>query len=438
MAKLISAEVMNAAIAKNKAWDLDTASIRRVVGLASDLEASSGVEFVHMEIGSPGFSSPPLGIEAEREALLTGCTAKYPSIEGAPVLKTEASKFIKAFVGVDIPARTCIPTVGSMQGVMASLMACALRDATKDTILFLDPGFSIQKQQAILLGYKYLTYDIYDYRGANLEESLRQILNSNRISCVVYSNPNNPTWMCLTDRELRVVGELATEYDFVVIEDLAYLCMDFRKNMAIPFVEPYQPSVARFTKNFILHLSASKIFSYAGQRIAISAISETLFEREFAQFRERFTHSQFGTTYIYSVLYAMSSGVAHTVQYALAAMMAAACDGRLDFVGQMGEYGRRAACLKEIFRRHGFEIPYALDGEEPIADGFFFTIAYPGMTGAELLAVFLHYGISAITLRATGAKKEGLRACTSAIKEHQFRILDERLAEFARDMQNEY
>ena len=59
-----------------------------------------------------------------------------------------------------------------------------------------------------------------------------------------------------------------------MIEDLAYLCMDFRRELGHPFQAPYQATVARYTDNYVLMLSGSKIFSYAGQRIASAAIPE--------------------------------------------------------------------------------------------------------------------------------------------------------------------
>ena len=35
---------------------------------------------------------------------------------------------------------------------------------------------------------------------------------------------------------------------------------------------------------------------------------------------------------------------------------------------------------------------------DPVADGFYFTISYPGFTGEELIEELLYYGISAISL----------------------------------------
>jgi hypothetical protein len=57
-------------------------------------------------------------------------------------------------------------------------------------------------------------------------------------------------------------------------------------------------------------------------------------------------------------------------------------------------------------------------GEE-IADGFYFTVAYPGFKGSDLMRELLFYGISAIALDTTGSEEEGLRICTSFVKEEQ-------------------
>ena len=66
-----------------------------------------------------------------------------------------------------------------------------------------------------------------------------------------------------------------------------------------------------------------------------------------------------------------------------------------------------------------------------IADGFYFTIGYPGMTSGELAKELMYYGVSAISLVTTGSHQQGLRACTSFIQDHQYAQLDERMAVFA-------
>jgi hypothetical protein len=87
--------------------------------------------------------------------------------------------------------------------------------------------------------------------------------------------------------------------------------------------------------------------------------------------------------------------------------------------------------MKEIFINHGFKIAYDTDLNEPLADGFYFTISYPGMTGKELLEELLFYGISAISLDITGSSRnDGLRACVSFVSREQFDDLKSRLISF--------
>lgn len=408
------------------------ATIRQTVALSEELERRTGEKFIHLEMGSPGLPASRFGIKAQKEALDNGVASSYPNISGIAPLKEQASRFVKAFLDIDVKPEGCIPTVGSMMGTFASFIVCTHLSPEKDTILFINPGFSVQPLQAKVLGYKREAFDVYDCRGERLRDKLESILAKGHIAGIVYSNPNNPSWVCLTEEELRYVGELATKYDAIVIEDLAYLGMDFRKELGHPFEPPYQATVARYTKNYMLMLSASKIFSYAGERIATVAISDELYNRVYPKLKEEFGIDTLGRFFVFVVVYTLSSGVTHSVQYALAAMYKAACDGTLDFVGETREYARRAARLKEIFLRHGFHIVYDKDLDEPVSDGFFFTIGRKGYTGDELLDRLLYYGVSAISLRTTGSEQQGIRVCTSMVKEAHYALLDERLEIFNR------
>lgn len=406
------------------------ATIRQTVAIAEELERRTGEKFIHLEMGSPGLPANRIGIDAQKAALDKGVASAYPNISGITPLKEQAPRFIKAFLNVDVNPEGCVPTVGSMMGTFASFITCTHLSPEKDTILFIDPGFSVQPLQAKVLGYKRESFDVYDCRGTRLRDKLEGILSQGHIAAIIYSNPNNPSWVCLTEEELGYIGALATKYDTIVIEDLAYLGMDFRKDLGHPFQPPYVATVARYTENYILMLSASKIFSYAGERIATVAISNTLYNRVYPALSTEFGIDTLGRFFIFMVVYTMSSGVTHSAQYALAAMYKAACDGDINFVEDTREYARRAARLKEIFLRHGFHIVYDKDLEEPVSDGFFFTIGRKGYTGDELLDRLIHYGVSAISLRTTGSEQQGLRICTSMVKPEHYDLLDERLRIF--------
>ena len=418
------------------AHELGAASIRQLVGVVKDIERATGEEFVHMELGEPGLPAEAIGIAAEHEALLNGYGSKYPVITGIPELKHWGSEFVKAFVGLDIPDECIVPTVGSMQAAFALNMTMSQLDSKRDTVLFIDPCFPVQKQQCKVIGVRVDCFDVADFRGEALAGELERHFKTGRIAAMLFSNPNNPSWMCLTERELEIIGRLATKYNVLVIEDLAYLNMDFRdKQRGVPYEPPYQPSVGRYTNNCVHMISASKMFSYAGQRGAIVAMNPALAHRCFTSLGERYGNDgQFLRNFVYIVLYSLSSGVTHSVQFAMAAMFRAACQGKLHFVDNTREYERRAAKIKEIMLKNGFRIVYDRDADgREVGNGFFFTFGYKDWTGEQMLNKLIYYGVSAIALAPTGAKREGMRGCASAIREDQYDELDKRLAKFNAD-----
>ncbi|HEY5469920.1 MAG TPA: pyridoxal phosphate-dependent aminotransferase [Bacteroidales bacterium] len=414
--------------------NLGTASIREIVKLVHQIEIATGVKYIKMEMGVPGLPFSQIGIEAEIAALKRGVVSVYPNIEGIKSLKEETSRFIKLFLNVNINPQGCIPTVGSMMGSMISFLVANRNDKHREGTLFLDPGFPVQKQQVKMLGHDYYSFDIFEHRDKKLKSKLESYLKLGKISSILYSNPNNPTWMCLNEEELSIIGELCRKYDVIVIEDLAYFGMDFRKDYSKPGISPFQPTIGKYIDDYIILISSSKIFSYAGQRIGIMAISDHLFGREYPDLLRYYSSGKFGHSAVFGALYGLSAGVSHSVQYGLAALLKAVNDGDYKFMDVLKEYGEKAGIMKALFLKYGFKIPYDTDLNEPIADGFYFTICYPGMTGSELLAELLYYGISAISLDITGSdRNDGLRACVSNVSREQFDDLGLRLKCFFED-----
>lgn len=432
--RVYSQELVDRVVDELKITDLDQATIGQVVLLASRLEELTGIPFIRMDQGVPGLEPCRIGTEAEKQALDTWIPAIYPAAEGIPELKTEASRFVKAFLDVDISAAACVPVTGSVAGSFGSFIACTQCDPGKNTVLFIDPGFPIQKSQLKVLGIPHVQFDVHDFRGEKLRAKLESYLEKGNIAGIIYSNPNNPAWISLTESELQVLGELATRYGAVVLEDLAYFGMDFRSDFGRPFESPYIPTAARYTDNYILMLSSSKIFSYAGQRAAMLCISDSLFGRRFPALAERYAGAGiFGPTLIGSILYMITSGITHSTQFGYAAMLRAATEGRFDFVKETSEYARRSRRMKDLFEKHGFHVVYDKDIDRAISDGFFFTIGYGGMPCGELMRELLYYGISSISLSTTGSEQQGIRACCSRMSEDLYGVLDDRLRAFRLD-----
>ena len=433
MEKALEKKVLDDALSEMGIEDVSRTTIRQCSMLGSMLEERAGEKFSHLEFGVPGIPACPIGIEAQKKALDNGIPSIYPSVQGLPELKKNAARFVKAFIDVDIDPKGIVPTVGSMQGSMTSILECSQLDPRKDTILYICPGFSAHGRQPDILGIKNLTFDIYEYRAEKLREKLESYFKEGNIAAILYSNPNNPAWICLTEEELKIIGDLANKYDVIVLEDMAYLCMDFRKDMSVPFQPPFQSTVARYTDNYVLLISGSKIFSYAGERIAIVCISDKLYHREYPALKKKWGMGKFGDNFILNYLYVNTSGASHSAQYALSAMFEAAVDGRYNFVKELRDYGFRAHRSREIFDRNGFHLVYDKDMEQTISDGFFYTVEYKDLSNKALLEALLRCGIIAIPLNTTGSGQCGIRVCVSRLlSDEDFDLLDKHLKLFVK------
>jgi len=430
----LPAELVRATV-EELGYDPRRLAIRELVTLAGRLEQASGQRFVRMEFGIPNLPVPEPGREAELRAIRElGVQRVYPPFDGIPELKAETARFVKNFVGVEVEPRHCMPTCGAMQGGFVSQILGARMKPGRNTVLFLDPGFPVNKLQARFFGLEIDSIDFYDHRGAKLVAAVDARLARGDVGAVIWSSPNNPAWISLTQDELDGLAAAGDRHDVLLVEDLAYFGMDLRRDGVVPGEPPYQPSVSRSGRTWVMLLSGSKLFSYAGARVGLMVVSPELAQRRFVNFRSYFGTDRFLHAFVHGGIYCSTAGVSHSGQHALAALLKMANDGDRSFLPNLREYAARAAWLKACFLRHGFKLVYDNDLGQPIADGFYFTVCWPGMDGAELLLELLRYGISMISLEIAGSsRREGLRACVSFTDASRYADVERRLAAFARD-----
>ena len=420
-------------IRSNLSIDIPSASIREMNALVNEIEKKFDTRFVRMEFGIPGLPVSPIAAEAETKLLAQGTANTYAPFQGTQELKQAGSDFIKAFMDLDIPPGCVVPTCGAMQGCFVSLAVAGFHKPGKDTILFLDPGFPVNKQQTRLLGLKSVNLDLKEFRGQALINKVDQMCAEHGVGGCLWSSPNNPAWVIFTEEELKGLAKVFDKHEVFAVEDFAYFGMDFRQDYSKPYQPPYQPSIARYTNRVFVVISSSKLFSYAGQRCGLVAMPPAFAEEKWPNLAHRFYKEQVLSAFIQGGVYCTTASVPQGPQAGLAALLRATVDGSYSPWGSVKEYQRRATFMKKAFTDNGFHLVYDEDLGEPLADGFYFTVGYGDMTSGQLSEAIVHYGVSAITLDVTGSKFQGLRACVSLTGSDQFEDLEYRLGRFHED-----
>ncbi len=409
--------------------DLDTISIRELNRLVDKLSVEYSIKFLRFEFGVPGINSSPIGPSEEIKVIKNNIkiSSTYPPFDGLQRLKKATSDFLEKYINIQVPSSSCIPTVGAMHGGFICQAICGRRILGAKTILYLDPGFPVNKLQAKFLGLEVESIDLYDYRGIALINKMESCFIEKNIGGVIWSSPNNPSWVCLKEAELEGIGKLLTKYDVIGIEDSAYLGMDYRTDYSEPGKPPYIPTIANYTKNYFIIISSSKIFSYAGQRIAVTIISPDLMNKRYENLKKYFDTDKVGHAFIHGGIYPTTAGVAQTAQHALAALFEAASIGEYNFLDDVKIYRDRAKEVKSIFKNNDFKLVYDQDMGDPISDGFYFTITKTGYKSSEILFHMLRHGMAGIPLNTTGSNREGIRICVSNVSVKDYGILSDRL-----------
>jgi aspartate/methionine/tyrosine aminotransferase len=410
--------------------DLSRCDLEELWASIDLIERELGAKFLRMDFGVPGLRPSSLALTAQTAALAGSVIpSQYPPSDGIPLLKGAASQFLNRFLAVEAPPECVLPTCGATQGAFIAQAVAARRHENMNEILFLEPGYPPMKAQARFLGIKSIGIDLYDYRGDRLIDAIESIVREKgSIGAISWSSPNNPTWNVLTEEELRGIARICDDWDIIAIEDAAYFGMVTRTEADRP-----SRTVAQFTDNYFLLLSASKMLSYAGERIGVLATSQQMMRRRYDGLEPTFGTKEVGAA-LKRTIFNLTAGAPHSAQYAVAALLEAINAGEYDLERSLATYSQRAKRIKRVLIDNGFYLIYESAERNTSGDGFYLTFGYPGFDAMRLLKELLYYGVTALPLQLFGSSRsDGLRGCVALIDQQNLRVLAERLTRFRRD-----
>jgi alanine-synthesizing transaminase len=184
-----------------------------------------GEDIIDFSMGNPDGATPQHIVDKLVEAVRKPATHRYSVSKGIPRLRKAICNWYKTRYNVDLdPESEAIVTIGSKEGI--AHLCLAILDS-RDTVLVPNPSYPIHIYGPVIAGAHVVSVPIHDCDEflAQLEDLIPRM--TPRPKALIVNFPSNPTTQCVELPFLARLVELAREYGFHLIHDLAYADIAF-------------------------------------------------------------------------------------------------------------------------------------------------------------------------------------------------------------------
>lgn len=184
-----------------------------------------GEDIIDFGMGNPDGATPKHILDKLIESAQKPVTHRYSVSRGLPRLRKAIAHWYGTRYGVDLdPDKETIVTIGSKEGI--SHLCLAMMDSN-DTVVVPNPSYPIHIYGPAIAGAHVVSVPIH-----NQEQFLAEIENliprmMPRPKALIVNFPSNPTTECVELPFLARLVELAREFGFYLIHDLAYADIAF-------------------------------------------------------------------------------------------------------------------------------------------------------------------------------------------------------------------
>jgi alanine-synthesizing transaminase len=235
----------------------------------------SGEDIIDFGMGNPDGATPKHIVDKLVEAALKPATHRYSVSRGLPRLRRAITNWYKTRYNVDLdPDTEAIVTIGSKEGI--AHLCLAILDS-RDTVLVPNPSYPIHIYGPVIAGAHVVSVPVHDREQflAQLEDLIPRM--TPRPKALIVNFPSNPTTECVDLPFLARLVELAKEYGFHLIQDLAYADIAFdgykppsvlevpgAKNVAVEF----------FTLSKSYNMPGWRVGFMVGNPVLVSALAK--------------------------------------------------------------------------------------------------------------------------------------------------------------------
>ena len=184
-----------------------------------------GEDIIDFGMGNPDGATPKHIVDKMIEAALKPPTHRYSVSRGLLRLRKAICNWYKTRYDVDLdPETEAIVTIGSKEGI--AHLCLAILDS-RDTVLVPNPSYPIHIYGPVIAGAHIISVPVHDQEQflKELEDLIPRM--TPRPKALIVNFPSNPTTECVELPFLARLVELAREYGFHLIHDVAYADIAF-------------------------------------------------------------------------------------------------------------------------------------------------------------------------------------------------------------------
>jgi len=288
-----------------------------------------GEDIIDFGMGNPDGATPKHIVDKMIEATLKPVTHRYSVSKGIPRLRRAIANWYGARYGVDLdPATETIVTIGSKEGI--AHLCLAILDSN-DTVVVPNPSYPIHIYGPAIAGAHVVSVPIHNQGEflAELENLIPRMMP--RPKALIVNFPSNPTTECGELPFLARLVEMAKEFGFWLIHDLAYADIAF---------DGYQPpsvmQVPGAKDVAVEFFTLSKSYNMPGWRVGFMVGNPTLVNA-LGRLKSYFDYGTFTPIQVASIL---------------------ALEGPQECVAEICDnYRRRRDVLVEGLNKIGWQVP---------------------------------------------------------------------------------
>ncbi len=213
---------------------------------------------IHLGTGDPDFNQPEFIAEAVYKAMMEGYT--HYAFVGDPEFKRAIANYNKKFgINAD-PDKQVVLTSGGSQAVFQAFAAIL---NPGDEVIILDPAYTGYTQPAAYFGAKIVRANLTKDKNGLYRPDVENIekVVTEKTKALMICNPDNPTGVVYTKKEIGDIAKLAVEKDFIVLDDAIYIEFVWGNRKYIPIIN--EPGMLERT---MMLASFSKTFAWTGCR----------------------------------------------------------------------------------------------------------------------------------------------------------------------------